>query len=272
MKIAVNEVAPLLAVWLRNIFSIFVIIPAVRIRGEMRKPFRDEVVPLMVLALLGILLQQNIQFTGMQNAGVANSSWMMAGTPAFVAILGWIFLKEKLGVLSVAGLIASGIGVFLVIGLGTKGLGIFSPRGIGDLLIAASVVNWAVFQIFSRHVLSDCQPAFSLFWMNIFALIIQSIIVCFISPQNFSGLIHVSVGGWCATIFLGCVCTGLGYILWYDGLSVLSAARVSAFQFLQPVLGVAAAYLFAGERFTYFIYIGGALIVGGVWMVNNGKD
>jgi drug/metabolite transporter (DMT)-like permease len=53
---------------------------------------------------------------------------------------------------------------------------------------------------------------------------------------------------------------------------VLTAAKVSAFQFLQPIIGVLAAYLLVGERFTIFTYLGGSLILAGVWMVNNRND
>jgi drug/metabolite transporter (DMT)-like permease len=272
MKVAVGEISPFVAVWFRLVFGMFIVVPAALYRGEFRRPFRDEVVPLVVLGFLGIAFHQNIQFAGMREAGVANSNWLIAATPAAVAILAWIFLKEKLNPLAIIGLLASGAGVLLIVGGGTRGLGAFNPRAAGDILIAVSAVNWAVFQILSRRMLKDSSPTFSILWMNIFALAIQSGIVFIFSPRDFSGLLNVSVGGWCAVVFLGCVCSGLCYILWYDGLAVLTTAKVSAFLFLQPVIGVLVAYFFMGERFTYLIYIGGALVLSGVWMVNNGKN
>ncbi|MDR1581436.1 MAG: DMT family transporter [Synergistaceae bacterium] len=272
MKISVARVEPLLAVWLRISLGLFLIIPAARYRGEFRKPFRDEAVPLLVLAILGIVFHQNIQFTGMRSAGVANSNWMIAATPAAVAVLGMIFLGERVHAAAVLGLLSAGAGVLLVIGLGTKGLEIFKAGGTGDLLIAVSAVNWAVFHIMSRRLLRGCTPTFAILWMNIFAFLIQSGAVFIFWPQNFWGLLHVPMRDWCVIMFLGCVCSGLCYILWYDGLSVITAARVSAFQLLQPVVGVIVAYFFMGERFTSYIYAGGAMILTGVWLINNAKD
>ncbi|MDR0764492.1 MAG: DMT family transporter [Synergistaceae bacterium] len=272
MKISVARVEPLLAVWLRISLGLFLIIPAARYRGESRRPYRDEAVPLLVLAFFGIVFHQNIQFAGMRGAGVANSNWMIAATPAAVAVLGAIFLKERVNAAAMSGLLSAGAGVLLVMGLGTKGLGIFAAGGTGDLLIAASVVNWAVFQIMSRKLLRGCAPAFAILWMNIFAFLMQSLAVFVFWPQDFWGLLRVPMRDWCAILFLGCVCSGLCYILWYDGLSVLTAARASAFLFLQPVVGVAAAYFFMGERFTPYIYAGGAMILAGVWLINNAKD
>jgi drug/metabolite transporter (DMT)-like permease len=272
MKISVAEVEPLLAVWLRILFGLFLIIPAARYRGEFRRPFRDEVLPLLWLAFLGVAFHQNIQFVGMRTAGVANSNWMIAGTPVAAAVLGVIFLGERVTPAAILGLISAGAGVLLVLGLGTKGLEVFTAGGSGSLLIALSAVNWAVFQIMSKRLLRGASPAFAILWINIFALAIQSLAVFAARPQDFGGLLYVSMRGWCAITFLGCVCSGLCYILWYDGLSVLTAARVSAFQFLQPALGAVAAYFLMGERFTLYMYAGGAMILIGVWLISNAKD
>ncbi|MDR1138072.1 MAG: DMT family transporter, partial [Synergistaceae bacterium] len=241
MKAAVSEMPPFLAVWFRILFGLLIIIPAAMYRGDCRKPFRDEVTPFLILAFLGVVFHQNLQFTAMRSAGVASSNWMIAGTPLFVALLSWIFLKEKLNGLAISGLVISGLGVLLIMGLGTRNIGVPVGRGLGDLMIALSAVNWGAFQILSRRLLRDHTPAFSVFWINLFALVMQSALVFFIAPQKFSGLLDVSVRVWCSVIFLGCVCSGLCYLLWYDGLSVLPATSASVFMLLQPIFGAVVA-------------------------------
>ena len=267
MKIATGEVTPPLAVFMRIFFGMPILIGAVLTRREFALPGRREVPALVFLGALGVVFHQNIQFYGMQSAGVANANWMIAGTPSVVALLGWIFLKERLGAVQIAGLLLSGFGVLLVVGLGTRGLGMFALTGTGDLLIAISAVNWAVFQILSRKLVTARPPTYTAFWINAAALAIQTVFVA-ATRQDVSQLARITSTAWGAMLFLGCICSGLCYILWYDGLSVLPAARVTAFQFLQPVLGVILAYFLMGERFTPFIFAGGALIILGVWMVN----
>ena len=267
MKIATRELQPFLAVWLRILFGLVVLTPAVILRGELRLPRRDELFPLLILGCIGVVFHQNIQFIAMMTAGVANANWLIAGTPSIVAVLGWLFLKERLSGVAVAGLVVSGVGVLLVVGLGTRGMGMFRFGGWGDALMAISAVNWAAFQIVSRVLASRKPPTFIAFWINVVAAVVQSAIVLAAGP-DLSQLATLSRTGWCAVLFLGCICSGLCYVLWYDGLSVLPAARVTAFQFLQPVLGAILAYFLMGERFTPFIFAGGALIILGVWMVN----
>jgi drug/metabolite transporter (DMT)-like permease len=269
MKIAVGEIPPFLAVWFRILFGLLMIIPATVYRRDYRRPFRDEVIPFLVLAFLGVAFHQNLQFAAMRSAGVANSNWIVAGTPSFVALLGWIFLKEKLNRLAISGLVISAIGVLLIVGLGTSNREGTSELMLGDAMIAVSAINWGVFQILSRRMLKNHSPAFSILWVNLFALIMQSALVFFIAPQKFSGLLDVSVKGWCSVVFLGCVCSGLCYLLWYDGLSALPATSASVFMLLQPIFGAVAAYFLTGERFTAFLYVGGALTLMGIWMVNN---
>lgn len=271
MKIATRELDPFLAVWFRIALGLFILTPAVFMRGEFRMPRRREIVPLFLLGCLGVVFHQNIQFIAMMTAGVANANWLIAGTPSIVAVLGWLFLKEKLNRTAILGLLVSGVGVLLVVGFGTRGMAMFKLGGRGDALMAISTVNWAVFQIVSRVLASTKPPTFVAFWMNIAAIAVQTAIVAAMGP-DFSQVAGLSRTGWIAVFFLGCICSGLCYIMWYDGLSVLPAAKVAAFQFLQPILGVAVAYFLVGERFTPFIFAGGALIILGVWMVNRRRS
>lgn len=271
MKIATNEVTPPLAVFMRILFGMPVLIAAVLMRREFILPTRREVLPLVFLGAFGVVFHQNIQFYGMRSAGVANANWLIAGTPSVMALLGWVFLKERLGMIEISGLLLSGFGVLLVVGLGTRGLGMFAVSGAGDLLIAVSAVNWAVFQILSRKLVTARPPTYTAFWINVTALVIQTVFVV-AAKQDVSQLTRVTASAWGAMLFLGLICSGLCYVLWYDGLSVMPAARVTAFQFFQPIFGVAVAYVLIGERFTPFIFAGGALIMIGVWMVNKRRS
>lgn len=270
MRIAVEEFSPLLAVWFRIALGFPVLAAAAICRGELRMPRRKEFLFLSFLGFMGVVFHQNIQFIGMQTAGVANANWLIAGTPSVVALLGWLFLGERLTRTAVAGLFVSGVGVLLVVGLGTKGLGMFRMGASGDLLIAVSAVNWAVFLILSRRMVTSRPPTFTAFWINAFAVVLQTALLL-LFPVDLGEVAHVSARGWAAVFFLGCFCSGICYIFWYDGLSVMSAAKVTAFQFLQPLFGALAAYFLTGERFTPFIFIGGSLIMVGVWMVNRRK-
>jgi EamA-like transporter family. len=109
MRIVVSELNPLVGVWARILLGMPVLLFAVLRRNELRSPSKKEWPILLFMGFLGILWHQGIQFWGMRTAGVANANWMIAGTPALVALMGWFFLKEKL---STSGIVGLGISAF----------------------------------------------------------------------------------------------------------------------------------------------------------------
>lgn len=267
MKVAAFEVGIVLGVFMRMILGILVLVPFVVYRGDFRAPTRKEAIYLLLLGFQGVMLHHNMQFYAMTTAGAGNANWYIAATPSLVAVLGLIFLGEKFSGKTVLGLLISGFGVLTVVGLGTKGLSLFRAGGIGELWMAVSALNWAIFQVLSRRLLGTMRPAFAVLWINIFAAIMQSVLL-FAFYDTLPTLGSISQKGWIAVLFLGIFCSGLGYIFWYDGLSVMPVVRVSAFQFIQPIFGVAAAYFITGERFTVFTAIGGVMVLLGVSLVN----
>jgi drug/metabolite transporter (DMT)-like permease len=78
---------------------------------------------------------------------------------------------------------------------------------------------------------------------------------------------YLTWNGWLAIGFLGIFCSGLAYVAWYDGLSVIPAAQVGAFLYLEPFTAVIVAALVLGEPFLLTSLLGGALIILGVWRV-----
>jgi drug/metabolite transporter (DMT)-like permease len=77
-------------------------------------------------------------------------------------------------------------------------------------------------------------------------------------------LARLTSNGWLAIVFLGVCCSGLGYLLWYRALERLPASQVSSFLYLEPLVTLAAAVALLGEPVGIATMLGGALLVGGV--------
>lgn len=269
-KFALAQAEPMLIIWLRLLIGMPVLIAGVLFKKTLRLPTRDEFWPLILMGMQGILFHQGIQSYAMKTAGAANANWMMIAAPALVAILGRIFLKEKISKSGIFGLILSALGVMLVIGLGTirgnaKSTGFGS---VGDMIMLFSVLNWAVFLIISRRMLKTNLPSsFVIFWEMFFSLILCTPLVVVIGC-DFSVIKLFTWQTWSSIVFLGAFSSALAYLLWFHALSVLPVARVVIFQFIQPLAGAVIAYYLVGERFTMWLFIGGTMILSGVWLVN----
>jgi drug/metabolite transporter (DMT)-like permease len=70
-----------------------------------------------------------------------------------------------------------------------------------------------------------------------------------------------------ALLFLGIACSGLGYLFWYGALERIEATRVAAVLYLEPLVTLATASVLLGEPVGFFTVAGGALVVGGVAIV-----
>ena len=268
-KYALAQAQPMVILWLRLIIGMPILFAGLLWERSIRLPSIKEAVALFLMGFQGIFFHQAIQSYAMKTAGAANANWMMIATPALVAILGRIFLKEKISGRGICGMILAAAGVALVIGRGTVATANSGGFGsIGDLIILLSVLNWAVFLIVSRRVLTkDLSPAFVIFWEMLFALIAATPFAI-ITGSDFSVIPSFTMGTWAALIFLGAFSSALAYIFWFKALSIFTVAKVAVFQFLQPIAGVVISYFLVGERFTPWLFIGGTMILCGVWLVN----
>lgn len=268
-KYALAATEPMMVILLRLAIGMPVLLLGVLYDRSLRLPSKSEFWPIFLMGIQGILFHQAIQSYAMQTAGAANANWQMVAAPAFVAILGRVFLGEKMRRAAIAGLVLSAFGVVTVLGFGTIREGSGGTFGsVGDFIIFLSVINWAVFLVLSRRFLkSDLPSSFVIFWEMFFSLIVCIPFAWFIGC-DFSAIQNFSLGTWSALVFLGAFSSALAYLFWFHGLSVFPVARVVVFQFLQPLAGAAVAYALIGERFTLWLFVGGAMTMCGVWLVN----
>lgn len=269
-KYALAQAEPSLILFLRFILTIPVLAAGCIAEKTMRLPTRRELPILAFLGFQGIYFHQGIQAVAMKTAGAGNANWMMVASPAVVAVLGWAFLGEKISRRAAAGLLLAAAGVTLVLALGTvKETAESTTFGSwGDYLMLASVLNWGVFLVISRNYLKEAMPpAFSIFWELVLSSVF-AFITTIVVGTDYSVIPSFTAGTWSAIIFLGALSSGLAYLLWYKALSAIPVAKLTVFQFLQPVAGMVISYLLLGERYTLWLALGAVMIMSGIWMVN----
>jgi drug/metabolite transporter (DMT)-like permease len=78
------------------------------------------------------------------------------------------------------------------------------------------------------------------------------------------GLPRAGAASWAAVLFLAVVTSIAGYVGWYWALARGGIARVAPLQFLQPLSGLLLAALLLGERLTWPLAVGAAVVITGV--------
>jgi drug/metabolite transporter (DMT)-like permease len=265
-KLALRDLAPVTVVWLRFSIGVAILGVAAKIRHQVSLPKKKDWLYFTLLGFLGITFHQWLQSTGLLTVQASTTAWVVATTPIFIAILSWIFLREKLVWLQVTGIILGAVGVLGVVSNGdVRGLfsGRFGTRG--DMLILISALNWAVFSILSSRGLKNYQPTQMMFYVMAIGWLFTSIL--FVTGGGIEDIRHLtwtSFGGIC---FLGIFCSGLAYIAWYDGLQVLPVTQIGAFLNIEPLVAVIVALPILGESIVFITLAGGVIILLGVRLV-----
>ncbi|HYN19645.1 MAG TPA: DMT family transporter, partial [Thermoanaerobaculia bacterium] len=147
-KIAVAEVAPVTVVWLRFGMGVAVLGVVVLSRRQLALPAPGDLGYFTLLGFLGIALHQWLQSNGLVTSQASTTSWIIASTPIFMAVLGWLVLRERVRPLTALGIAIAALGVLVVATRGDLASLAAGRLGApGDWLILASAPNWAVFSV-----------------------------------------------------------------------------------------------------------------------------
>jgi drug/metabolite transporter (DMT)-like permease len=267
IKIVLKYVPPITIVWIRFASGLIIIGSTVILRRQFVIPRPKDWLYFALLGFLGITFHQLLQSTGLVTSQATTTGWIVASMPIFIAILGWVILKERLTWSQIIGIFLASFGVLLIVTHGNIISLVSGKFGKpGDILILISAVNWAVFTILSRRGLKTYQAALMMFYVMSFGWLFSTVL--FMAGHGWSSIHLIALDGWLALGFLGVFCSGLAYIFWYDSLKELPVARVGTFLYLEPVVTVIVSFLFLNENITTAGVLGGAIILFGVWLVN----
>ena len=265
-KYALEDISPVSVVWLRFGIGFIILGAAVVLRKQYSLPSKGELGYFTLLGFIGITFHQWLQSTGLMTSQASTTAWIVATTPIFMALLGWLALKEKLSLLQLFGILLAAGGVLLVVSngdLSALARGQFGEPG--DFLILISAPNWAVFSVLSRRGLQRTSATRMMFYVMGSGWLLTTIL--FLLGPGPAEIGQLTLSGWLGILFLGIFCSGLAYIFWYDALQTLLVAQAGAFVYLEPFVTVLFAALLLGEPLLAASLIGGGTILGGVWLV-----
>jgi len=265
-KVALREIGPFQVIWIRFGIGVMVLGVVVAARREFSWPAPSELWRFGFLGFLGISLHQWLQVTGLITAQASTTAWIVSTSPVFIAVIGWILLREPMDLARILGMALSAAGVVGVISKGDLAMLSGGTLGTtGDGLVLGSAITWALFSVFSRRLLRHQPPSRMLFFVMLAGWVCTSIFLI-LTGQSLL-LLSLSGQAIAALVFLGVFCSGIAYVLWYDALHYLPVSQVGSLLFFEPLVTIVAAALLLGETVTVGAVLGGVMILGGVWLV-----
>lgn len=265
-KVALAEISPLAVIVLRFAIGLAVIVGILAWRRQLVPARRGDLGWLALLGLNGITVHQLLQAQGLVTTTATNSAWIVALIPVFTAVVSRFVVGETFGVLKSLGLAIAALGALVIIGRGDIWSGLPRHAVTGDWLVLASALNWALFTAASKRMMGRYTPGVLIAY--IMALGWLMMLPLFALEGGWHGVARLSTAGWASVLFLGIGCSGFAYVLWYDALAETEPSVLASFIYLEPIVTVVVAAALIGERITWAVGIGGALIVVGVRLVS----
>ena len=188
---------------------------------------------------------------GIQSTSVANAMLLFASAPFMAAILGWIFLREKVRKATWIAILFAILGIGIMVQDKTQG----GAALLGNLAALGSAFGFAVFTVALRWGRSgDMLPA--VFLSGIFAIFITSSI-CLLSGLPF----QISVNDTSISMGMGVFQVGAGLVLYTLGSKTLPAAELTLLSLAEVLLGPLWVYLFLNEVATLNTLFGGLVLL-----------
>ncbi len=265
-KAALLEISPITLIFTRFALGTAVLFLILAFRGQSPVPPKSALPMLALMGLIGVFVHQMLQVHGLTLTTAIRTGWLIGIIPVWSSVLSAVFLREKFGARKVLGLFLGTIGAIIVITRGEISSRILAlPATMGDLLVLASTVNWAVYTILGRETLKrvGSARATAVTMLAGWAMLIPF----FARAAGWQEYAALSGYGLSAVLFLGIGCSGLGYLFWYFALEYLETSQVAAFLHLEPLVTLVAAIFFLGETFAVSTAVGGLLVLAGVYSV-----
>ncbi len=256
-RLIVGEVPPLLLGFLRGLLAVVVLGVVARWNHvPLRTGFGDWL-PLALLGALGVgyfYLGLNL---ALQWTTAVTASLLSLPYPALTALTAWLFLRERLSVHQVVGIALAGAGAtWLTLESAQDSVG---GAWIGNLLVLSITVAWTVYTLLGRRILPRWSPLAATFHVMLSGTLLLAVGA---GLEYLSGARPVWTGQtMLLTLYLGIVCTGIGYTFWNSGLRLVPAAAASVYMYLQPLTVLVLAIPVLGEHPTPGTFAAGGLVL-----------
>ena len=254
-KLLVAVFPVLLLAWLRFGIAAVAMAHWVRRRAGEAPLSRHDRVLLFWESFLGNFLFSICMLFGVSMTTAVSAGVVMSSIPAVVAVLSWLFLRERLSRRNLAaiGLAALGIGLFSMekssTTTGTTGSFLGMPLALwGNLLVFAAVVCEASYVVIGKKLTQGLGPRRISAIINLWGLALVTPLGLWTAwSYDFS---QMTLSLWTLLVFYALAASVWTVWLWMTGLKRVSASQAGVFTVMLPVSAAAIGVLFMGERLT----------------------
>lgn len=271
IKIAVQELSPLLTVGLRLAFGLTALVIFVFFITKSPERLGISRKYLIVFAVLGltnmalpfILIAWSEQYITSALASIINST-----VPLFTMLAAPLFIPdERLTPIKLIGLAGGFIGVLILLSPELKAGG--DPNILGEIAMFGGAILYAGSSIFARRTTAGLSPGLqALLQMMFGGFYVWSMLLFAGRPVVFP---HLALT-WAAVAWLGILGSAVGTVLFFDLIHSIGPTRTVIVSYIFPLVGVILGVVVLHEAIVWQEILGGSLILSGVVFINSIKS
>ena len=267
-KIALRTLDPITLTCLRLQLAALIMLAIYFSRGE-RQPLKlADAWPFLYLGFLGVVVNQGLFTVGLNFTTSDHSAVIIAVGPIIILVLARALKLEALTAAKIVGMAISFVGVYL---LETEhGSPAHSPFLFGDLITFGGVIGFSAYAVLGKRVAAQ----YDAIAMNTFNCVAAALLLL---PLTIRQIIHldwhsVALSGWLGMIYMAVGSSVGAYTIFYWVLRYMTASRVGAVSYFQPIVVILLSMAFLGERPSRMLLEGTALVLIGVFLAERGRS
>lgn len=229
--------------------------------GRRALPQRRDLGRLFLCALLGVVFNMALFLEGLKRSTAVDTALLLPLIPVFTAIVAIALRQERFDRVRALGMALAFVGASLLL-LG-RGGGLDSSHTVGNLLVIANEVCYAIYLVIARPLLSRYPPLVVVAW--VFGLSVWAVPLLLIGAAPFPA--DAAAQSWWSLLYIVIGPTILTYLLNVFALARVSASTTASFIFIQPAITVVASQLWLREPLPENMLLSSALTFAGVWIV-----
>ncbi|CAM4132211.1 DMT family transporter [Zobellia roscoffensis] len=234
--------------------------------GPKEKIDKKDYPRMFICALLGMGLNMLVFFKGLSLSTPINSAVLITTTPIVVVLLSAILIKEKIIPKKMLGILIGLLGALGLIFFGTETRQDAPNIPLGNFLIFTNSVFYGSYLIGAKTLIAKYHPFTFMKW-----LFTIGIFICL--PLGYHELLAIDWPNlpfealW-KIVFVVLGTTFCTYLFNIFALTQLRASTLSAFVYMQPLIGILFAVATGQDKLTTLKIVAGCLVFLGVYLAS----
>ena len=232
---------------------------------KIQKIDKSDKSKLFIGGILGVTISQTLLIVGLSHTSSINASIIMTTSPLFVLLVAAIYLKMKLTIAKLFGILIGALGAILVI-TSNGSFSITNKTLIGDLVILMNAISYAVYLVWTKPLMEKYDSFTVMRWMFFYGAIVMGL--CggyFMFDVPYSAIKPMI---WIAIFFIVFGATFLTYLFNVYGLQFVNPTTVSVYIYLQPIIASMLAVFIKNDSITWIKIFSMLMVFVGVYFVS----